>query len=486
MSLPKPHQLKSFSNRQRMSPLPNYMSMASVCREMKKYVGATLRDVVLIFQGNIMYGFVEPRSHDQAGQTILRRIRKDPRLYHKLVVREDKLGLILVRFAQSAGAEAARSSDRELAGFSARFEKLYKEVYACYGSVWTIEGVLVNELIGIVEKRGLDQEAIAVAVNTLTRQPSAMVATIERLALLKLGKTIAAQSDEKKVAQLVERHLKKFFWITRDYEDPILTFEKMQERLREVLQKNPAKEYKQLAASLRRDVAEQRALAKHLKLTIHECALFSIMRDAAHLKELRKTYVSQALYYFDPVLEEIAHRCFLSVKQVRFMKPSEVTEALLKKKDFTHELNDRFRLSVWHTEDGSTTTITTGKVADEMFRKLCTLDQSTTEFSGMPVSPGVARGPAKIVLNPNECNKVEVGDIIVSIQVVPSFSTAILKAGGLVCDGGHGITSHPATLAREAKIPGVIQTRFVREVVKDGDIIEVNGTTGVVKIIQKK
>ena len=104
-----------------------------------------------------------------------------------------------------------------------------------------------------------------------------------------------------------------------------------------------------------------------------------------------------------------------------------------------------------------------------------------TEFSGMAVSPGKAQGPVKIVMNPDECSKVEKGDVIVSVQVVPSFSTAIIKASAIVCDGGHGITSHPATLAREAGIPCVIQTRFARDVLKDGDMVEVDGYAGVVK-----
>jgi phosphohistidine swiveling domain-containing protein len=222
---------------------------------------------------------------------------------------------------------------------------------------------------------------------------------------------------------------------------------------------------------------------KELKLNKKELALFVAMRDAAHLKELRKKFVSQSLYYFDPVLSEIGKRLYMSIKQVRFLRTKDVYEALVKGKDLSQEMNNRFKLSVWQCS-GKNTKVTTGAKAQEMFAQFCQVDKNATEFSGMPVSPGVARGPAKIVLNPNECTKVEKGDIIVSVQVVPSFSTAIIKSAGIVCDGGHGITSHPATLSREAGIPCVIQTRFVREVVKDGDILEVDGYKGIVKIIK--
>jgi len=229
-------------------------------------------------------------------------------------------------------------------------------------------------------------------------------------------------------------------------------------------------------------MAERARLTKKLKLTSHEQALFAAMRDVAFLKELRKRYVSESLYYFDPVLEAIASKSYLSVKQVRFLRTKDVADILLRHKDYTTEVNNRITLSAWVTTKNGTEVFVGNKV--EKFKSTFLAHSSKTrEFIGMPVSPGVARGPVRIIMNPDECHKVKKGDIIVSIQVVPSFSAAIQRAAGLICDGGHGITTHPAILAREAGIPAIIQTRFAREVLKDGDMVEVDGYKGVAKKI---
>jgi pyruvate,water dikinase len=127
--------------------------------------------------------------------------------------------------------------------------------------------------------------------------------------------------------------------------------------------------------------------------------------------------------------------------------------------------------------------VVTGKDAADFRDQYCAVSKDAKEFTGTPVSPGVGKGRVKIVMNPDECGKVEKGDVIVTVQAVPSFSSAIIKCSALVCDGGTGITSHPATLAREAGVPCVIQTRFARQVLKDGDMVEVDGYKGIVRKI---
>jgi phosphohistidine swiveling domain-containing protein len=209
------------------------------------------------------------------------------------------------------------------------------------------------------------------------------------------------------------------------------------------------------------------------------------MRDMAHLKELRKRYVSESLYYFDKVLIEIGKRLFMSIKQVRFMTTDDLKKSLIVGQDISEEINQRMKQSVWYFS-GMKMDIIIGKKAENLFNKFNKPAKNLKEFTGMAVSPGIAKGPVKIVMNPDELDKVKKGDIIVSVQVVPSFSTAIIKSAGIICDGGHGATSHPATLAREAGIPCVIQTRFAREILKDGDIVEVDGYKGVARLIKKK
>jgi pyruvate,water dikinase len=92
------------------------------------------------------------------------------------------------------------------------------------------------------------------------------------------------------------------------------------------------------------------------------------------------------------------------------------------------------------------------------------------------------RGRVKIVLTPDEMKKVYQGDIMVSGETTPDFMPAINKAAAIVTDIG-GIASHAAIVSREFNIPCIVGTKIATQVLKDGDLVEVNADLGVVKIL---
>ena len=96
---------------------------------------------------------------------------------------------------------------------------------------------------------------------------------------------------------------------------------------------------------------------------------------------------------------------------------------------------------------------------------------------------GYAKGKVKIIIRAEDMNKMEQGDILVSIATDPDIVPAMKKAGAVVTDAG-GVTSHAAIVTRELHIPSVIGTRFATRVLQDGDEVEVDANKGVVKIIK--
>lgn len=63
----------------------------------------------------------------------------------------------------------------------------------------------------------------------------------------------------------------------------------------------------------------------------------------------------------------------------------------------------------------------------------------------------------------------------------PEYGVALDRAAAFVTDQG-GLLCHAAIIAREMKKPCVIATGNATQVLSDGTIVEVNGTTGLVKI----
>jgi len=102
---------------------------------------------------------------------------------------------------------------------------------------------------------------------------------------------------------------------------------------------------------------------------------------------------------------------------------------------------------------------------------------------GLGGSAGVVRGPAKVLRSLAEADKLVVGDILVTATTTPPWTPLFANIAGVVTDAG-GILSHPAVVAREYGIPAVVGTGRATSAIVDGQIIEVDGSTGSVRIIE--
>jgi len=64
----------------------------------------------------------------------------------------------------------------------------------------------------------------------------------------------------------------------------------------------------------------------------------------------------------------------------------------------------------------------------------------------------------------------------------PDFIIAIKKCSAIVTNLG-GITSHAAIISREFGIPCIVGAKNATEILKTGDLVEVDADNGIVKII---
>jgi phosphohistidine swiveling domain-containing protein len=131
--------------------------------------------------------------------------------------------------------------------------------------------------------------------------------------------------------------------------------------------------------------------------------------------------------------------------------------------------------------------IITGKSyqsVEEYFEKKFEVNQTTTSLKGMSASSGTVQGKVKIVLRIEDIEKVNEGDILVASMTRPEMIVAMQKASAFITDEG-GITCHAAIVARELKKPCIIGTKIATQVLKDGDLVEVDADAGVVRILEQ-
>ena len=98
---------------------------------------------------------------------------------------------------------------------------------------------------------------------------------------------------------------------------------------------------------------------------------------------------------------------------------------------------------------------------------------------GLGASPGIATGMVKIVLDIDELDKIEEGDVMVTTMTTPDMVPAMRRASGIVTDEG-GVTCHASIISRELGIPCVVGTGDATKTLKENDGVTLDGKKGLV------
>ena len=104
-----------------------------------------------------------------------------------------------------------------------------------------------------------------------------------------------------------------------------------------------------------------------------------------------------------------------------------------------------------------------------------------TVLSGTAGSGGIARGRARIILDPSDPFALEPGDILVTANTDPAWTPLFVPAGGVVTEIG-ALGSHAMIISRELGIPCVVSVRDATHLIADGVEVVVDGTKGTVTV----
>ncbi|GAA4115554.1 hypothetical protein GCM10022215_14490 [Nocardioides fonticola] len=105
-----------------------------------------------------------------------------------------------------------------------------------------------------------------------------------------------------------------------------------------------------------------------------------------------------------------------------------------------------------------------------------------TELVGLAGSQGVVRGRVRVMRDVDDA--FEDDEVLVAATTDTAWTPLFLAAAAVVTDTG-GPLSHATIVARELGIPAVVNTKTAVRDLQDGDLVEVDGTAGVVRIIER-
>jgi pyruvate,water dikinase len=109
--------------------------------------------------------------------------------------------------------------------------------------------------------------------------------------------------------------------------------------------------------------------------------------------------------------------------------------------------------------------------------------QSEDERKGIGCCPGIVRGPVRVITDPRTA-ELAPGTILVAERTDPGWVLLFPAASGLLVERG-SLLSHSAIVAREMGLPAIVSLPGVTRWLKDGDTVEMDGSTGVVRRIQE-
>ena len=105
-----------------------------------------------------------------------------------------------------------------------------------------------------------------------------------------------------------------------------------------------------------------------------------------------------------------------------------------------------------------------------------------TVFHGLPASPGLATGPARVIGGFDAGQRLLPGEILVAPYTDPGWTPYFLSAAGIVTDMG-GLLSHSSIVAREYGIPAVVNTGTATSHIRTGQMLRVDGSLGEVRLL---
>ena len=438
------------------------------------------------FWYNGVTGGVYYLKHELAdlGNTISEKLGKDTDFARRDTALCRKNCDKLVSFSKRIfGTDLQNLSDRELAKFTANFAKIYEKVFPFLVTPHAIERYFESHI-----REAISKEAVLNILLSPVKTEDA-----ERESALRLAARVKRHGFDSSSEKLLTAHWQNFCWLSLwSLNAKSLTREYFRGEIENILEKisDPDKELRRLAAEVSRrkklfgktlkKVRAGRELSDHILL----------LQEYIFLRTYRKNAICQAHYYHLPLLDKVAKRLKLTNESVKLLSYEELVGGLLgevavkKLQGLVHNRKPGWAVLMWQ---GKVTTVTGIRKIVETVEQfgIVSPNHSARTIKGNPASRGKVIGPVKVIHNLSQLDKVQKGDILVAKMTTPDYIMAINRCAGIITDEG-GVTCHAAIVSREFNIPCLVATHSATRLLKDNDLVELDASAGLVRIIEKK
>jgi len=343
---------------------------------------------------------------------------------------------------------------------------------AC-GSAHAIEGITFGSehiLHAVLSQKGAPDSL------TLSKLSSPIYPSFLSEARFLLWKIKKAEGEEKN--ELAKTFLKEYAWIENSYLGSAkLTIGHVFRRAEELTSEPDLSEFDEI-------MKEKEAIMEQLSFNDRERFVVYSIDQCFKWQDDRKKNILESIEAFDPILDRLAVVLGLSPVAVKYATPEELTVEKLTSPKFKSTLQERVNgVAFYTTSEGIS--LFGGDDFTFLVDKLhIPFDGGAAEIKGMVASRGLVTGVVRICESVSDIAKVQQGEILVASMTRPEYLSAMQRASGFITNEG-GLTCHAAIISRELKKPCIIGTKIATKTLKDGDLVEMDANTGIVRILQR-
>ncbi len=292
--------------------------------------------------------------------------------------------------------------------------------------------------------------------------------------------------------KLINKHIREFSWIPFEYIGPhLLGWQDVIKGLKEILShrnwRQAYREHINYYLNLRR---QQTELFQKYRIDRKHQRLFKTLQHLSVYFDFRKEVFTKICLSGVKFYKKIGSLSRINPNDLLWLSPEEV-EVFIREGELDDSLiNLRKRASVViFTQQGVGSY--EGEKAERLI-KLVLPKEKDRELRKQQLEGKVAfrgkipriQGKARILISPQKVNSMRAGEILVAAMTNPAYLSAMRKAKAIITDEG-GLTCHAAIVSRELGIPCIVGTKISTQVLKDGDLVEVDAKRGIVRRLKK-
>lgn len=283
-------------------------------------------------------------------------------------------------------------------------------------------------------------------------------------------------------------HQQNYFWLLNNYHHTqILSKNYFKKILDSYSQKEAKEKIKKINQLLKKAKIDKKEIMRKFKLPKDLSKISQRLSFCIWWQDLRKRYILIANHIIDLFLKEMGLRYGFDFTTLHFYKIEEIENLLVHNRKISKNVlkNRQISFLVYANPKKGELKFYAGQAATKIIAPFIkqTVNKFQRELKGLITSGGKTKGVVKILFSPKGINKMNKGDILVAPMTSPDYILALRKAAAVVTDEG-GMTSHAAIVSRELNIPCIVGTKIATRVLKDGDLVEVDATKGIVRIFK--